>query len=62
MITTKDTELTPMNKEEYRVWENYVIKYNEDNPTDQIAYEVNWKDNIYKVKLLSLKIDNEGQE
>ena len=58
----KDTVLTPMNKEEYRVWENYVIKYNEDNPTDQIAYEVNWKDNIYKVKLLSLKIDNEGQE
>jgi len=58
----KDTVLTPMNKEEYRVWENYVIKYNEDNPTNQIAYEVNWKDNIYKVKLLSLKIDNEGQE
>ncbi len=58
----KDTVLTPMNKEEYRVWENYVIKYNEDNPTDQIAYEVNWKDNIYKVKLLSLKVDNEGQE
>ena len=58
----KDTVLTPMNKEEYRVWENYVIKYNEDNPTDQIAYEVNWKDNIYKVKLLNLKVDNEGQE
>ena len=58
----KDTVLTPMNKEEYRVWENYVIKYNEDNPTAQIAYEVNWKDNIYKVKLLSLKVDNEGQE
>ena len=58
----KNTVLTPMNKEEYRVWENYVIKYNEDNPTDQIAYEVNWKDNIYKVKLLSLKVDNEGQE
>ena len=58
----KDTVLTPMNKEEYRVWENYVTKYNEDNPTNQIAYEVNWKDNIYKVKLLSLKIDNEGQE
>ena len=58
----KDTVLTPMNKEEYRVWENYVIKYNEDNPTDQIPYEVNWKDNIYKVKLLSLKVDNEGQE
>ena len=58
----KDTVLTPMNKEEYRVWENYIIKYNEDNPTDQIAYEVNWKDNIYKVKLLSLKVDNEGQE
>jgi len=58
----KDTVLTPMNKEEYRVWENYIIKYNEDNPTNQIAYEVNWKDNIYKVKLLSLKIDNEGQE
>ena len=56
----KDTVLTPMNKEEYRVWENYVIKYNEDNPTDQIAYEVNWKDNIYKVKLLNLKVDNEG--
>ena len=58
----KDTVLTPMNKEEYRVWENYVIKYIEDNPTNQIVYEVNWKDNIYKVKLLSLKIDNEGQE
>jgi len=58
----KDTVLTPMNKEEYRVWENYVIKYNDDNPTNQIVYEVNWKDNIYKVKLLSLKIDNEGQE
>jgi hypothetical protein len=33
MIITKDTELTPMSKEEFRAWEDYVIKYNHDNPT-----------------------------
>ena len=60
MVEIKDTELTPMSKEEFRAWEDYVIKYNHDNSTDQIAYEVNWKDDIYKVKLLNLKVDNEG--
>jgi hypothetical protein len=60
MVEIKDTELTPMTKEEFRAWEDYVIKYNHDNPTDQMAYEVNWKDDIYKVKLLNLKVDNEG--
>ena len=57
MIITKDTELTPMSKEEFRAWEDYVIKYNHDNSTDQIAYEVTWKDDNYKVKLLNLKVD-----
>jgi hypothetical protein len=55
-----DGFLNPMTKEEFRAWEDYVIKYNHDNPTDQMAYEVNWKDDIYKVKLLNLKVDNEG--
>ena len=58
----KDTELTPMTKAEYRVWEDYVIKYNHDNKTDQIAYEVVWNKDEYKVKLLDLKVDKEGQE
>ena len=60
MIITKDTELTPMSKEEFRAWEDYVIKYNHDNKTDQIAYEVVWNKDEYKVKLLNLKVDNEG--
>ena len=61
MIITKDTELTPMSEEEYRAWEHYVIEYNHNNPTDQIAYEVTWKDDNYKVKLLNLKVDREGE-
>ena len=52
-----DTKLTPMNKEEFRMWEDYVIKYNHDNPKDQIAYEVVWNKDEYKVKLLNLKVD-----
>ena len=62
MITTKDIELTPMSKEEYRAWEDYVRKYNEDNPKDQICYELTWNKDEYKVKSLNLRIDNEGQE
>jgi hypothetical protein len=49
-----------MTKEEFRAWEDYVIKYNYDNSTDQIAYEVVWNKDEYKVKLLNLKVDNEG--
>jgi hypothetical protein len=60
MVEIKDTELTPMTKEEFRAWEDYVIKYNYDNSTDQIAYEVVWNKDEYKVKLLNLKVDNEG--
>jgi len=60
MIITKDTELTPMSKEEFRAWEDYVIKYNHDNSTDQIAYEVVWNKDEYKVKLLNLKLDNDS--
>jgi|TARA_B110000259_G_scaffold128941_1_gene145591 hypothetical protein len=43
--------LTTMNKEEYRVWQDWIIKYNHNNPTDEITYEVNWDDDTYKVKL-----------
>ena len=60
MIITKDTELTPMSEEEYRAWEHYVIEYNHNNPTDQIAYEVSWNKDEYKVKLLNLKLDNDS--
>ena len=42
--------------------EEYVIKYNHDNSTDQIAYEVVWNKDEYKVKLLDLRVDKEGQE
>jgi hypothetical protein len=49
-----------MTKEEYRKWTNCVAKHNHDNPDDQVSYEVNWKDDVYKVKLLKLKVDNEG--
>ena len=31
MVDLKDTELTPMTKAEYRAWEDYVIKYNEED-------------------------------
>ena len=55
-----DGFLTPMNKEEFRAWENYIIEYNHSNPTDQIAYEVTWNEDNYKVKLLNLKVDKEG--
>ena len=49
-----------MTKEEYRVWEDYVINYNHRNPTDQISYEVTFINNdIYEVKLLDLKVDRE---
>lgn len=53
-----DTVLSPMNKDEYRMWESYVIDYNHNNPDSQIAYEVSWDEDIYKVKLLDLKVDN----
>ena len=56
-----DGFLNPMNKEEFRMWEDYIITYNHNNPTDQIAYEVTWKDDNYKVKVLNLKVDNEGE-
>ena len=49
--------LTPMSKEEHRCWESYIVQYNYDNPQDQIAYEVSWKDEIYSVTLLDLKVD-----
>ena len=55
-----DGFINPMTKEEYREWTNCVTKHNHDNPDNQISYEVNWKDNVYKVKLLKLKVDNEG--
>ena len=51
--------LTPMSKEEFRCWESYIVQYNYDNPKDQIAYEVSWKDEIYSVTLLDLKVDKE---
>lgn len=53
--------LTPMSKAEFRCWESYIVQYNYDNPTDQIAYEVSWKDEIYSVTLLDLKVDREVQ-
>ena len=56
-----DGFLSPMNKEEFRMWEDYIIRYNHSNPTDQIAYEVTWNEDNYKVKLLNLKVDKEGQ-
>ena len=49
-----------LSKNEYINWTNFVQEHNHDNPTDQIAYEVTWKDDNYKVKLLNLKVDNEG--
>jgi|TARA_R110001599_G_scaffold22638_3_gene83494 hypothetical protein len=55
-----DGFINPMTKEEYRKWTNCVAKHNHDNPDDQVSYEVNWKDDVYKVKLLDLKVDNEG--
>lgn len=58
----EDCKLTPMTKEEYRVWEDYVINYNYNNPNDQISYEVTFVNNdIYEVKLLDLKVDREGE-
>jgi hypothetical protein len=58
----EECKLTPMTKEEYRVWEDYVINYNHRNPTDQISYEVTFINNdIYEVKLLDLKVDREGE-
>ena len=35
---------------------------NEDNPEDQICYELTWNKDEYKVKLLDLRVDKEGQE
>jgi len=58
----KDTELTPMTKAEYRAWEDYVRKYNNDNPKHPICYELTWNKDEYKVKLLDLRVDREGQE
>ena len=52
-----DGFLTPMNKEEYKVWEDWIMEYNHNN---QIAYEVTWNDDNYKVKLLNSRVDNEG--
>ncbi len=49
-----------LSKNEYINWTNFVQEHNHDNPNDQIAYEVTWNDDNYKVKLLNLKVDNEG--
>jgi hypothetical protein len=49
-----------LSKNEFRAWEDYVIKYNEDNPKDQICYELTWNKDEYKVKLLNLKVDREN--
>ena len=49
-----------LSKNEYINWTNFVQEYNHDNPNDQIAYEVVWNKDEYKVKLLNLKVDNEG--
>jgi hypothetical protein len=48
-----------LSKNEYRNWSNFVQQHNHENPTDQIAYEVSWKDDIYSVTLLDLKVDKE---
>mgnify|MGYP003675109570 FL=1 len=56
-----DGFLTPMNKEEYKVWEDWIIEYNHNNPKDQIAYEVTWNEDNYKVKLLNSRVDTEGK-
>ena len=53
--------LTPMNKEEYKVWEDWIMEYNHNNPKDPIAYEVKWNDDNYKVKLLNSGVDTEGK-
>tara|TARA_R110002020_G_scaffold275079_1_gene490336 strand:- start:72 stop:245 length:174 start_codon:yes stop_codon:yes gene_type:complete len=52
--------VNPMDKDSYRRWTEHVVKHNHDNPNNQIAYEVMWKDDTYKVKILDLKVDNEG--
>tara|TARA_B100000780_G_C20934097_1_gene372404 strand:+ start:557 stop:742 length:186 start_codon:yes stop_codon:yes gene_type:complete len=52
--------LTPMNKEDFKVWENYIVEHNHSNPKDIIAYEVTWNEDTYKVKLLNSRVDNEG--
>jgi len=57
MVDIKNTELTPMSKEEYRAWEDYVRKYNEANPKEPICYELTWNKDEYKVKLLDLGVD-----
>ena len=51
-----------LSKNEYINWTNFVEQYNHDNPNDQICYEVVWYKDEYKVKLLDLKVDKEGQE
>ena len=51
-----------MTKAEYRAWEDYVRKYNNDNPKHPICYELTWNKDEYKVKLLDLRVDKEGQE
>ena len=51
--------ITPMNKEDFKVWENYIVEHNHSNPKDIIAYEVTWNEDIYKVKLLNSRVDNE---
>ena len=51
-----------LSKNEYINWTNFVQEYNHDNPNDQIAYEVVWNKDEYKVKLLDLRVDKEGQE
>tara|TARA_R100000935_G_C2746480_1_gene128024 strand:- start:49 stop:249 length:201 start_codon:yes stop_codon:yes gene_type:complete len=52
--------ITPMNKEDFKVWENYIVEHNHSNPKDIIAYEVTWNEDTYKVKLLNSRVDNEG--
>ena len=55
----EDALFKDKNKEEFRVWQDYVLQYNHDNndnPDMQIAYEVRWKDDNYKVKLLNQQL------
>ena len=48
-----------LSKNEYRNWSNFVQQHNHDNPNDQITFGVSWKDEIYIVTLLDLKVDKE---
>tara|TARA_R100000935_G_scaffold55123_1_gene84780 strand:- start:49 stop:222 length:174 start_codon:yes stop_codon:yes gene_type:complete len=49
-----------MDKKGYKKWTEHVDKHNYENPNDTISYEVSWQDDSYEVKILNLKVDNEG--